>query len=90
MPKCLTLRSRSFIAPICSGSLAQSFSTGPVRMTRSLAFNTTLYTDLTLQSALCSSSKPLQVDRRGLGGFFVFQRPQELQGGSEVCRLKDF
>lgn len=54
----------------------------------SLAFSTTHSMDLPFQTAPCSSSKPPQVDRCGLGGFLVLKRPQELQGGSEVCRPK--
>lgn len=100
VPKRLTLRSTlqckatwpiftSFTAPICSDPLAQTFSICPVTQTgMSLAFNTTHYMELSSQTAQCSSSKPLQADRCGLDGFLVFKRPQELQGGCEVCRPK--
>lgn len=99
MPKCLTWRStlqckatwpffRSFIAPIYNGPLAQSFSTGSITRTESFALNVTCYMDLPFQTALCASSKPLQVDRCGLEGILMCKRPQELQGGTAACGPK--
>lgn len=52
------------------------------------ALNATRYMDLPFQTALCTSSKPLRIDRCGLRGIVMFKRPQELQGGTEACGPK--
>lgn len=44
--------------------------------------------DLPFQTALSTSSKPLQIDRSGLDGVLMVKRPQEVQGGTEVCGPK--
>lgn len=65
---------------------AQVQSQGQGRMC--FALDATRFMDLPLQTALCTSSKPWQIDRRGLDGILVFRRPQELQGGTKVCAPK--